>query len=113
MKKVLIVNCGEIVVCIICACCELGLKTVAIYSIVDCDSFYAKLADESICIGPGLSPKSYLKIPAVMSAVEVVGVDAIHPGYGFLLENAEFAKICVVYKIKWIGLWKLCWFVGM
>src|SRR5690606_5730848 len=60
-------------------------------------------ADESICIGPGPSAKSYLKIPAVMSAAEVAGVDAIHPGYGFLSENAEFAKICAAYKIKWIG----------
>ncbi len=103
MKKILIANRGEIAVRIIRACRELGLKTVAIHSTVDRDSLHAKLADESICIGPGPSPKSYLKIPAVMSAAEIAGVDAIHPGYGFLSENAEFAKICAAYKIKWIG----------
>jgi acetyl-CoA carboxylase biotin carboxylase subunit len=103
VKKILIANRGEIAVRIIRACRELGLKTVAIHSTVDRDSLHAKLADESICIGPGPSPKSYLKIPAVMSAAEIAGVDAIHPGYGFLSENAEFAKICAAYKIKWIG----------
>ncbi len=103
MKKVLIANRGEIAVRIIRACRELGLKTVAIHSTADRDSLHAKLADESICIGPGPSVKSYLKIPAVMSAIEVSGADAIHPGYGFLSENAEFARICREYKIKFIG----------
>lgn len=103
MRKVLIANRGEIAVRIIRACKELGLKTVAIHSTVDRDSLHAKLADESICIGPGPSLQSYLKIPAVMSAAEIAGVDAIHPGYGFLSENAEFARICGAYKIKWIG----------
>lgn len=103
MKKVLIANRGEIAVRIIRACRELGLKTVAIHSTADRDSLHAKLADESICIGPGPSIKSYLRIPAVMSAVEVSGADAVHPGYGFLSENAEFARICREYKINFIG----------
>ena len=103
MKKVLIANRGEIAVRIIRACRELGLKTVAVHSTVDRDSLHAKLADESICIGPGPSGQSYLRIPAVMSAVEVSGADAVHPGYGFLSENAEFARICREYKINFIG----------
>jgi acetyl-CoA carboxylase biotin carboxylase subunit len=103
MKKVLIANRGEIAVRIIRACRELGLKTVSIHSTADRDSLHTKLADESICIGPGPSIKSYLRIPAVMSAVEISGADAVHPGYGFLSENAEFARICETYKIKFIG----------
>jgi len=103
MKKVLIANRGEIAVRIIRACRELGLETVAIHSTADRDSLHAKLADASICIGPGPSIKSYLSIPAVMSAVEVSGADAVHPGYGFLSENAEFARICREYKINFIG----------
>lgn len=103
MKKVLIANRGEIAVRIIRACRELGLKTVAIHSTADRDSLHAKLADESICIGPGPSIKSYLRIPSIMSAIEVTGADAVHPGYGFLSENAEFAKICAAYKVKFIG----------
>ncbi len=103
MKKVLIANRGEIAVRIIRACQELNLSTVAVYSTADCDSLHAKLADESICIGPGPSAKSYLSIPALMSAAEVAGVDAIHPGYGFLSENPDFAQVCQEYKIKFIG----------
>lgn len=103
MKKVLIANRGEIAVRVIRACRELGLKTVAVHSTADRDSLHAKLADESICIGPGPSIKSYLRIPAIMSAIEVSGVDAVHPGYGFLSENAEFARICEAYKVTWIG----------
>lgn len=103
MKKVLIANRGEIAVRVIRACRELGLKTVAIHSTADRDSLHAKLADESICIGPGPSIKSYLRIPAIMSAIEVSGADAVHPGYGFLSENAEFARICEAYKVTWIG----------
>lgn len=103
MKKVLIANRGEIAVRVIRACKELGLKTVAIHSTADRDSLHAKLADESVCIGPGPSTKSYLRIPSIMSAAELTGVDAIHPGYGFLSENAQFAKICQTYKMKWIG----------
>jgi acetyl-CoA carboxylase biotin carboxylase subunit len=103
MKKILIANRGEIAVRVIRACQELGIKTVAIYSTADRESLHAKLADESICVGPGPSPKSYLNIPSIMSAAEIAGVDGIHPGYGFLSENAEFARICGEYKIKWIG----------
>lgn len=103
MRKVLIANRGEIAVRIIRACRELGLKTVAIHSTADRDSLHTKIADESICIGPGPSIKSYLRIPAVMSAVEISGADAVHPGYGFLSENAEFARICREYKINFIG----------
>jgi acetyl-CoA carboxylase biotin carboxylase subunit len=103
MKKVLIANRGEIAVRIIRACQELGLKTVAIHSTADKDSLHAKLADESVCIGPGPSSKSYLSIPAIMSACEVAGVDAVHPGYGFLSENPEFAEVCRQYNITFIG----------
>ncbi len=103
MKKVLIANRGEIAVRIIRACQELNLKTVAIHSVADRDALHTRLADESICIGPGPSVKSYLSIPAIMSAAEIAGVDAIHPGYGFLSENAKFAEICGKYQIKFIG----------
>jgi len=103
MKKVLIANRGEIAVRVIRACQEMGLSTVAVHSTADRDSLHAKLADESICIGPGPSIKSYLSIPAIMSAAEVAGVDAIHPGYGFLSENHNFASICGQYGIKFIG----------
>lgn len=103
MKKVLIANRGEIAIRIIRACQELGLSSVAVYSSADRDALHTKLADESICIGPGPSRKSYLSIPAIMSAVEISGVDAIHPGYGFLSENADFARICKDHKITFIG----------
>jgi len=103
MKKVLIANRGEIAVRVIRACQELGLRTVAVHSIADRDALHTRIADESICIGPGPSPKSYLSIPAVMSAAEIAGVDAIHPGYGFLSENAKFAEICEKYGVKFIG----------
>ena len=103
MKKVLIANRGEIAIRIIRACQEMGLSTVAVHSTIDRDSLHAKLADESICIGPGPSIKSYLSIPAIMSAAEVAGVDAIHPGYGFLSENHKFAEICRQYGVKFIG----------
>lgn len=103
MKKVLIANRGEIAIRVIRACKELGLKTVAIHSSVDKDSLHAKLADESVCIGPGPSAESYLRIPSIMSAVEITGVDAVHPGYGFLSENANFARVCSEHNIKFIG----------
>jgi acetyl-CoA carboxylase biotin carboxylase subunit len=103
LQKVLIANRGEIAIRIIRACQELGLKTVAIHSVADRDSLHAKFADESICIGPGASSLSYLHIPSIMSAAEVAGVDAIHPGYGFLSESGEFARICGAYGIKFIG----------
>ena len=103
MKKVLIANRGEIAVRVIRGCQELGLKTVAIHSVADKDSLHAKLADESVCIGPGPSIHSYLQIPAIMCAAEVTGVDAVHPGYGFLAESDEFARVCGAYGIKFIG----------
>ncbi|MEI8025717.1 MAG: acetyl-CoA carboxylase biotin carboxylase subunit [Pseudomonadota bacterium] len=103
MKKVLIANRGEIAIRIIRACRELGIKSVAIHSTADRDSLHCKLADESVCIGPAESSKSYLSIPAIMSAAEVAGVDAIHPGYGFLSESAEFASVCRQYGITFIG----------
>lgn len=102
-SRVLIANRGEIAVRIIRACQELGIETVAVHSTADRDSLHAKLATQSICIGPGPSPKSYLSIPAIMAAAEVTGVDAIHPGYGFLSENPEFAEVCGKYGIKFIG----------
>ncbi len=103
MQKVLIANRGEIAIRIIRACQELGLKTVAIHSTADRDSLHAKFADESICIGPGPSGLSYLHIPSIMSAAEISGVDAIHPGYGFLAESSEFARVCADYGITFIG----------
>ncbi len=102
-KKILIANRGEIAVRVMRACRELGIKTVAVHSTADRQSLHTKIADESICIGPGPSLQSYLSIPAIMSAAEVSGADAIHPGYGFLSENAEFARVCEEYKIKFIG----------
>src|SRR3989338_5357391 len=103
MRKILIANRGEIAVRIIRACQEMGISTVAVHSVADKDSLHAKLADESICIGPGPSLQSYLHIPALMSAAEVTGADAIHPGYGFLAESSEFAEVCAHYKICFIG----------
>lgn len=103
MRKVLIANRGEIAVRVIRACQELGIQTVAIHSTIDENSLHTKLADESICIGPGPSVKSYLCIPAIMAAAEVAGVDAIHPGYGFLSESFEFADVCAQHGIKFIG----------
>jgi acetyl-CoA carboxylase biotin carboxylase subunit len=103
MKKILIANRGEIAVRIIRACRELGMKTVAVYSQADKHSLHAKLADEAICIGPAESKKSYLNIPAIMAAAEISGADAIHPGYGFLSENAAFADVCRKCEITFIG----------
>jgi acetyl-CoA carboxylase biotin carboxylase subunit len=102
-KKVLIANRGEIALRIIRACKELDVKTVAVYSEADIDSMHVHLADEAICIGPGASSESYLKIPRIIAAAEIANVDAIHPGYGFLSEKAEFAQICRECKIKFIG----------
>ena len=102
-KKVLIANRGEIALRIICACKELGVKTVAVYSEADRNSLHVRFADEAICIGPPRSAESYLNIPAVISAAEIANVDAIHPGYGLLSENANFAEVCETSHIKFIG----------
>ena len=102
-KKILIANRGEIAVRIIRACKEWGIATVAVHSDVDKNSMHVRLADESVCIGTHQPANSYLNIPAIMSAIELTNADAVHPGYGFLSENAEFAKILEDYKIKFIG----------
>jgi len=102
-EKVLIANRGEIALRVIRACKELGIRTLAVYSEADVDSLHVQLADEAICIGAPPSSESYLKIDRIMSAAEVGDVDAIHPGYGFLAENAHFAEVCETCKIKFIG----------
>ena len=103
MKKVLVANRGEIAVRIIRACHDLGLQTVAIYSKADTEALHVLHADEAVCIGEALAQHSYLKIPHVLSACEITGVDAIHPGYGFLSENANFASICESSGLAFIG----------
>lgn len=102
-KKILIANRGEIALRIIRTCKEMGIKTVAIYSTADRNSLHVKFADEAVCIGPPESSKSYLNIPQIIAAAEVTNADAIHPGYGFLAENAKFAKICNDAGLKFIG----------
>ncbi|HZQ24391.1 MAG TPA: acetyl-CoA carboxylase biotin carboxylase subunit [Terriglobales bacterium] len=102
-KKVLIANRGEIALRVICACKELGIRTVAIYSEADRNSLAVRFADEAICIGPPQLSQSYLNIPAVISAAEIANVEAIHPGYGLLSENANFAEVCEACGIKFIG----------
>jgi len=102
-KKVLIANRGEIALRIIRACKELDIATVAVYSEADADSLHVRFADEIVCIGPGPSAQSYLQIPQIISAAEVTNAEAIHPGYGFLAENAHFAEVCESCKIKFIG----------
>ena len=102
-SKVLIANRGEIALRIIRACKELGIATVAIYSEADADSLHVQLADEAVCIGPARSAESYLKIDRIISAAEITDVDAIHPGYGFLAENAHFAEVCASCNIRFIG----------
>src|ERR1700747_1719804 len=102
-KKILISNRGEIALRIICACKELGIRTVAIYSEADRNSLPVRFADEAICIGPPQLGQSYLNIPAVISAAEIANVDAIHPGYGLLSENANCAEVCETSHIKFIG----------
>jgi acetyl-CoA carboxylase biotin carboxylase subunit len=102
-EKILIANRGEIALRIIRACKELGIRTLAVYSEADVDSLHVQLADEAICIGAAPSSESYLKIDRILSAAEVGDVDAIHPGYGFLAENAHFAEVCESCKIKFIG----------
>ncbi len=102
-KKILIANRGEIALRIIRTCKEMGISTVAVYSTADKDSLHVRFADEAVCIGPAASKDSYLNIPNIISAAEITNADAIHPGYGFLSENAEFSKICGEYGIKFIG----------
>src|SRR5215217_6082123 len=102
-KKILIANRGEVAMRIIFACRELGIKTVAIYSEADENSLHVRFADEDVCIGPARSADSYLNVPAVISAAEITGADAIHPGYGFLSESAYLAEVCEACHIKFIG----------
>ncbi len=102
-KKILIANRGEIALRIIRTCREMGIKTVAVYSTADRDSLHVRFADEAVCIGPAPSSESYLKMPNIIAAAEITNADAIHPGYGFLSENAKFSKICEEHKIKFIG----------
>src|SRR6201984_2018458 len=102
-QKILVANRGEIALRVICACKELGIPTVAVYSEADRNSLHVRFADEAVCIGPPRSSESYLNIPQVISAAEITNVDAIHPGYGFLSENANFAKVCEASEITFIG----------
>ena len=102
-KKILIANRGEIALRVIRTCREMGIKTVAVYSTADADSLHVRFADEAVCIGPAPSKDSYLKIPNIIAAAEITNADAIHPGYGFLSENAKFSKICAEHGIKFIG----------
>ncbi len=102
-KKILIANRGEIALRIIRTCKEMNIKTVAVYSTADKESLHVRFADEAVCIGPPASAESYLSIPKIMAAVEITNADAIHPGYGFLSENADFAEVCNEYGIKFIG----------
>ncbi|HLL58097.1 MAG TPA: acetyl-CoA carboxylase biotin carboxylase subunit [Rubrobacteraceae bacterium] len=101
--KVLVANRGEVALRVIRACRELGIRSVAVYSTADADSLHRLLADEAVCIGPPSPASSYLNIPAIISAAELTGADAIHPGYGFLAENARFAEICEACNIKFVG----------
>ncbi len=103
MKKILIANRGEIALRVIRACKEMGLKSVAVYSKADKDALHVRYADEAVCIGPAVSSESYLKPDRIMAAAEVTGADAIHPGYGFLAENALFSAICTDHDLKFIG----------
>jgi acetyl-CoA carboxylase biotin carboxylase subunit len=102
-KKILIANRGEIALRVIRTCKEMGIKTVAVYSTADADSLHVRFADEAVCIGPPKSSESYLDIPRIIAAAEITNADAIHPGYGFLSENANFSRICAENNIKFIG----------
>lgn len=102
-KKILIANRGEIALRVIRTCKEMGIKTVAVYSKADADSLHVRFADEAVCIGPAPSSESYLKIPNIIAAAEITNSDAIHPGYGFLSENAKFSRVCEENNIKFIG----------
>src|SRR5678816_2431706 len=102
-KKVLIANRGEIALRVIRACREMGLESVAVHSTADADALHVKFADQAVCIGPPPSRQSYLNVPMIISAAEVTGADAVHPGYGFLSENADFAEVCRKCGLTWIG----------
>ena len=102
-KKVLIANRGEIALRVIRACRELGIRTVAVYSEADRESLHVRFADDDVCIGPPPGRLSYLRIPALIAAAQITGADAIHPGYGFLAENAEFADTCKASNVTFIG----------
>ena len=102
-KKILIANRGEIALRVIRTCKEMGIQTVAVYSTADAESIHVKFADEAVCIGPAPSSESYLRISNIIAAAEITNADAIHPGYGFLSENAKFSKICEEHNIKFIG----------
>lgn len=102
-KKILIANRGEIALRVIRTCKEMGIKTVAVYSIADKESLHVRFADEAVCIGPAASSLSYLQIPNIIAAAEITNADAIHPGYGFLSENAKFSRVCQEHNIKFIG----------
>src|SRR5689334_12497526 len=102
-KKILIANRGEIALRVICACKDLGIPTVAVYSEADRYSLPVRFADEAICVGPARSARSYLDIPSIISAAEITNAEAIHPGYGFLSENARFAEVCEESGLKFIG----------
>src|SRR5450755_457404 len=101
--KILIANRGEIAMRVIRACKELGILTVAVHSTADADAMHVRFADESVCIGPPAAKDSYLNIPAILSACEITGADAVHPGYGFLSENARFAEILTEHGVHFIG----------
>ena len=102
-KKILVANRGEIAVRVIRACKEWGIQTVAIHSDVDRNSMHVRLADESICVGPHQAANSYLNIPAIMSAIELTNSEAVHPGYGFLSENAKFCRDVTKANLIWVG----------
>ena len=102
-KKILIANRGEIALRVIRTCREMGISSVAVYSKADKNSLHVRFADEAVCIGPAASSESYLKIANIIAAAEITNADAIHPGYGFLAENANFSKICSENNIKFIG----------
>src|SRR3712207_3961037 len=101
--KVLIANRGEVALRVIRACSELGIQTVAVYSEADRESLHVRFADDDVCIGPPQGRESYLNIPRIIAAAEITGADAIHPGYGFLAENAEFSEICERSELTFIG----------
>jgi acetyl-CoA carboxylase biotin carboxylase subunit len=101
--KILIANRGEIALRVLRACKELGIPTVAVHSTADADAMHVRFADESVCIGPPAAKDSYLNVPSILSACEITGADAVHPGYGFLSENARFAEILADHGVQFIG----------